>query len=473
MSLNVVNFGAIRNGVSDDTAAIQSAHDLSVASGLFTAVVFPEGRYKFSTLNWSPHVQAVATGKVSLETSNPSGRTINISDEYGRPATYGVNSLRNATFSGQFLLINTDVNNTATAWSFGGSSSGYFCNICTPLSGVQTWRFHGAALELRNNAFLLEFRDCFVYICKGAQIKMANDTTNTGEGIRFSNCTFGGAVGGTVGYLLDINTPHAVSMDFIGCSADYLPGLNKPGNSAPLLAVNWDRGHLEWEQVAAPYLVNDGGSTWNIDGAAILPAATSGWPAYTISLTSGNGTTRFTNIKYVIPGAVPCLHRVDDSTARGVFDYTPNYQNGNVPIAFLSYAAGSVIGYDGVTMREIVGDIPTWSGTLGNGTLTRTYTRVGNRVDVWIRLVWGSTTTHPAATQTFGLPYAANASAGGLGSWWANDFGTGNRTGTARVTPGGAAALLYDDQAALLVTNTAPITWAENDEINLCLTYFV
>ena len=34
---------------------------------------------------------------------------------------------------------------------------------------------------------------------------------------------------------------------------------------------------------------------------------------------------------------------------------------------------------------------PEWSGTIGNGTLVGAYTRIGDRVDVCIKLVWGST----------------------------------------------------------------------------------
>jgi len=465
--LDVRAYGAIGDGVTDDTAAIQAAHAAAVVAG-YKCVVFPAGTYQFTTLTWSPHVGARAVGKVYLRTANASGRTIQISDQYGRPALYGINAPRNTIFDGQFYLINTNAANTAIAWTFGGLTNSYYCNIATALRGVETRGFHGGVYEFRYNAFLLDFYSCFDWGNNGPRIIVADPITNTGENINFHSCYFGTGAS----YLFDINTAYIPDFNFYGCSADYLLGLNKPGNSAPLTAVNWFGGCLEWDTVAAAYLQNDSASTWNIDGAVVAPTALAGWPTPLISQTTGVGTTNFINIKYVIPGLTPTLHDYVSATSKGVLDYSPNYQGGNTPSGLVTYHASAIIGYTGVTGRELT-YTPTWSGTIGNGTLVGIYTRIGNRVDVSIKLIWGTTTSHGAAPQTLALPYQANATYPGVGSWWADDNGTGNRTGTAKVAPGGTSMTLYDDATAGQVTNAVPMTWAVNDQIHVLLTYFL
>ena len=457
-------------GTTDMTTAIQAAHDASVSSnsGPFAPVAFSNNQYKFSTLTWSPHVSAIAHGKVYLQTANAAGRTIQVSDEYGRPATYGLNAVRNTVFNGQFYLVNSNAANTAMAWTFGGATATNYANTITALNGVETRGFHGGVYEFRNNAFMINFINCFDYGNNGNRIIVADPVTNSGEGIRFINCQF---TDGT-SYVVDVNTVHAMSFDFIGCSADYNLGLNKPGNSAPLCAFNWSGGHLEWNQVALPFLYNDSASTWNVDGTYITTGTLVGPADPYISHTKNAGTTRFTNIKYALPAGLVNLHYVESATSKGVFDYSPNYQGGSAPTNYVVYHASAVIGYDGITYRESA-YTPSWSGTLGNGTIVGYYTRVGKKVDVVIKLVWGSTTSHAAASQAFALPYTPSATYPGLGSWWANDYGTGDRTGTAKCAIGDPYIYMYNDATATIVTNTVPMTWAEHDEVHVHLSYFV
>ena len=472
-SVSVTDFGAVGNGVADDTAAIQATHDYSIANG-FPHVIFPTGTYRFTTLTWSPHVGARTTGKVYLQTAIASGRAIQVSDEYGLPLPYGVNSIRNLVWSGQFFLINTNGSNTATAWAFGGATVANYCGWCTVLSNVETRGFHGKVYEFRYNCALIDFQQCFAEGNNASHVYAGSSTFNSGEGVRFFGCIFGSGTG----YLVDITNVAIWSIDFIACSCDYLLGMNKPGNSAPLTAVNWIGGHIEWSEVTYPYLQNDAAMTWNIDGALVAPVASSGWPTPVVSKTTRisptvNGTTRFTNIKYVIPGTTPILHQIVDATSRGVFDYTPNYQNGNIPPLFVSSALGSTVGFDGITYQQQVGDSSViWSGTIGNGSKTYTWTRIGNRVDVWLQIIWGSTTSHPASQQTVSLPFAANSLAGGFGSGWINDSGTGNRLVVGRVTASATAIVFYDIATDAILSNVIPITWAVGDILECHVTYF-
>ncbi len=463
----VLRYGANTTpGTTNMTTPIQNAHKVSV-NGDFGTVVFSGGDYLVTTLTWSPHVRAITTGKVYLSTANASGRTIQISDEYGRPSLLGLNTARNFIFDGQFHLRNT-ASNTATAWTFGGATSANYCSLATALRGVETRGFNDV-YEFRDNAFLLDFVGCFEHSNDAAAIKIASGTTNTGEGIRFFGCTFGTS---TTGYLIDIDTTAIMTFDFIGCSCDYKLGMNKPGNTAALLAVNWSGGHLEWDTVANAYLQNESTSTWNIDGTTVAPTAASGWPTYVVSETTGAGTTKFTNIKYVLPGAVNTLHHYVSATSVGVLDYNPNYQGGNSPAGLSVFHTDSPLGFDGIKHRELA-YTAVWSGTIGNGSIVGTYTINGDRVDLWILLTWGGTTSHGAATQTLDLPVSAHATYGGGGSWYGNDVGVAPRSGTVRIAPGGTSMTLYDAPTSTLVTDAVPHTWADTDTLEVHASYYI
>lgn len=60
---------------------------------------------------------------------------------------------------------------------------------------------------------------------------------------------------------------------------------------------------------------------------------------------------------------------------------------------------------------------PTWSGTIGNGSVTGAYSRVGRLIHFRATVTWGSTSSHSASTQTLTLPLtlaAAAAFGGGI-----------------------------------------------------------
>lgn len=68
---------------------------------------------------------------------------------------------------------------------------------------------------------------------------------------------------------------------------------------------------------------------------------------------------------------------------------------------------------------EWVAYTPTWTAsttnpTIGNGTLTGRYHRVGKTIDVAILLTWGSTTTVGSGNYAFALPVAARSSSGSM-----------------------------------------------------------
>ena len=442
---NVLRYGTNTTpGTTDMTTAIQNAHLVST-SGDYNTVVFPGGNYLFTTLTWSPHVRAITEGKVYLRTANASGRTIQISDEYGLPALFGLNSQRNFIFDGQFHVHSTNGSNTATAWSFGGATTANYCALATALRGVETRGFHGGVFEFRNNAFLLSFVDCFEWGCNGSVIVIADPITNSGEGLRFIDTTFGTGTG----YLIDINTTDAISVDFIGCSCDYKLGMNQTGNTSPLTAINWIGGHLEWDTVAAAYLTNDATMTYNIDGAYIITTATTGFNSIVISETTGvaGNRTNFINCKYAMPGGTNIWHNIG-ANARGTFDQDPDVAGGGSATTFLNADAAAVIGRNGIPYAEGAWTPVLTFATPGDLSVaysaqTGRYTRVGRMVTVFFSILT-STFTHSTASgnvEITGLPLT-NA---------ANDVDAGMGSST------GWALANYTDLAARVQANTTTI----------------
>ena len=117
--------------------------------------------------------------------------------------------------------------------------------------------------------------------------------------------------------------------------------------------------------------------------------------------------------------------------------------------------------------------------TLGNGTLNATYCEVGNLVTVRIYLKFGSTTSI-TGTVFFSTPVNAIATDSAWtylpGNCLILDSGTTTFLGVVRLTGAGTVQPAVINTAATygVVTgfsSSVPMTWAENDFINLCFTY--
>jgi hypothetical protein len=100
---------------------------------------------------------------------------------------------------------------------------------------------------------------------------------------------------------------------------------------------------------------------------------------------------------------------------------------------------------------------PTFSGTIGNGTLTGKYARYGRTIVFTASVTWGTTTSHAAATQTLSLPATA-ATQEGHGSVNIDQGGTGRRFHISFVSTG---AVSGQSEIAGGITNVLPVTtWA-------------
>ena len=116
----------------------------------------------------------------------------------------------------------------------------------------------------------------------------------------------------------------------------------------------------------------------------------------------------------------------------------------------------------------------TWAASgaqpaIGNGSLSGRYSRSGNTVTVSITLTGGSTTTWGTGSYTFSLPYPAREQA--AGSCYILDAGTGYFAPVALVGLGSSTVAAYLPGGANIVGATQPMTWATNDQITITLTY--
>lgn len=126
-----------------------------------------------------------------------------------------------------------------------------------------------------------------------------------------------------------------------------------------------------------------------------------------------------------------------------------------------------------VEEKQWVGYTPSWSGTLGNGTLVGAYRREGSSVHFRIKLLWGSTTSHGATGQNFGLPITANGTYAFLhpvGTAIAYNAGLAKHPGIAR-TESTSIVQIIDTLTNLDASNTQPFTWGNTDEMMISGTY--
>lgn len=113
----------------------------------------------------------------------------------------------------------------------------------------------------------------------------------------------------------------------------------------------------------------------------------------------------------------------------------------------------------------------TTNPVLGNGTLSGTFDRHDKQVTATVDLTMGSTTTYGVGAYTFSMPLSAAAGRTFTGSAWLLDNGTAFYVGTVLVTGGGLSAQVYFNATAGAMSATVPITLAAGDRLRFEVTY--
>jgi len=121
---------------------------------------------------------------------------------------------------------------------------------------------------------------------------------------------------------------------------------------------------------------------------------------------------------------------------------------------------------------------PTWTSSitnpvLGNGTLSGWVTRSNNLINVNIKLVAGTTTTFGSGIWYFSMP-AANAGSDTLGTVLGIHAGA-FYTAVVQVLAGASATnvIVYNADSAGSWGSAIPVTWASGDTIDISITYMV
>jgi hypothetical protein len=119
---------------------------------------------------------------------------------------------------------------------------------------------------------------------------------------------------------------------------------------------------------------------------------------------------------------------------------------------------------------------PIWSSasnpqpSLGNGTLTGLFSRVGRVVHFKIQFSAGNNTTFGTGVWSFQLPFRGPFQFRAMGSALAFDSGTNFRVGMTYLTAAQTCSVVFDSDTNV-VQATQPFTWANGDALYIEGTY--
>jgi hypothetical protein len=114
--------------------------------------------------------------------------------------------------------------------------------------------------------------------------------------------------------------------------------------------------------------------------------------------------------------------------------------------------------------------------TIGNGTQSHIYTKVGNKVTLEGTITLGSTSSISGALNNASVPFTANTTHRAYNKCYFLDAGTANYVGTAAVTETSNFQILADGAASTYLnyaslSSTVPFTWTSTDVIRYSITY--
>jgi len=220
---------------------------------------------------------------------------------------------------------------------------------------------------------------------------------------------------------------------------------------------------------------------------AVLPPAPSGATTPTVWADFGTSDPADTALLLRPETITNRVILIDPATAGGT-DLDPDSNTfGSGVAAWIKSALGGLelygdgsltIGGEALATEGWTSFTPTWTSTgtqpsLGNGTLTGRYQRIGNTFHFRIELVAGSTTTYGTGTWTFSLPFTPTSQGNrvpfpGL----AFDVSAGALYSVFGQWVSGASILAFSQVGATGQIGglgpTAPFTWANTDRLTIC-----
>lgn len=164
-----------------------------------------------------------------------------------------------------------------------------------------------------------------------------------------------------------------------------------------------------------------------------------------------------------------------------LIDNTIGFGNGDNRFTDLYLSGGVYLG--GTVAANKLDDYEegTWTPTftnltIGNGTQSHIYTKVGNKVTLEGTITLGSTSSISGALSDANVPFTANTTQRAYSKCYFLDNGTANYIGTAVVNDLSDLQLLTDIASSTYlnygnVSSTVPFTWTSTDVIRYSITY--
>jgi hypothetical protein len=240
MGVNVKSFGAVGNGIVDDTLAFQQAVDYvrnAIITSSFntptTHVIIPSGIYKISSkITISPFVHLSTSGFVRIESYVSNNSTLHFTAQSTDPdfssimdrQQYLRSPLINGSKGGMYIKSMLDKTTSLSTGLEIGSTTNLGSTKPTSRYAVTDVAIGGFDVALQLNSFNnyigsferlhLETNNTLVKYGK-----TVGSVTNSGENFSYRNCVFANAAIG-FNWLTD-----GMDSNFFGCSFDYIDAL--------------------------------------------------------------------------------------------------------------------------------------------------------------------------------------------------------------------------------------------------------
>lgn len=438
--VSVKDFGAVGDGVTDDTTAWQNAIDAAPAGG---AVYVPAGSYSLTGVTIDKALNLYGDGLGSVVLSDTTGDVITV-DMISAP-----------------LIQSEQVTIKGLKFENGGSTPTTFIKNASGLSTLiaQCFFVSVSATYCVDHVFGygVTLRECVFSSVTGVGLRLQEDGASAAYSImsRIVDCDFTIFTGTAVEIQGGTNLYFESSI-FENCT-QY--GVRYTG-AYVLLGATFDNCY--WEANTLADLSFD--TTTNLAQAVLVNPTFVGTPSIALDTNA-----RITIIGYNSGGGANNCTISGSANASATLINAVNFTQ-----------SGTFEWVDLINGTAATAYTPTWGAdsvapAIGNGTLTGHYTRNGNVISYVISLVAGSTTTFGTGNWYFSLPLASALGGQSFNGMVQRPGVSEYVLGTTPTTSGNANVYpaYATGSASVRVTATTPITWQSGDKLFLSGSYLI